>query len=140
MNRDLRRQVRERAGARCEYCHIAPPAYKAFCVDHVVARQHGGKTAPENLAFSCLHCNTHKGPNVAGVDQQTGQLVRLFDPRRDDWAQHFEWSGAILVGLTPIGRTTIQVLAINEPAFLEVREILLSERPEDQAPRARPPA
>ena len=63
------------------------------------------------------------------MDRQTGQLLRLFDPRKDDWAQHFEWSGAILVGLTSIGRTTIQVLAINEPAFLEVREILLREQP-----------
>ena len=63
------------------------------------------------------------------MEQQTGQLVRLFDPRKDDWAQHFEWSGAILAGLTPIGRTTIQVLAINELSFLEVREILLKEQP-----------
>jgi hypothetical protein len=94
----------------------------------VVARQHGGKTSPDNLAFSCLHCNAHKGPNVAGTDQQTGQLVRLFDPRRDDWTEHFAWSGATLIGLTPIGRVTIQVLAINEPAFLEVRHILLLEQ------------
>ena len=128
MNREIRRQVRERAGARCEYCRIAPPAYKAFCIDHVVARQHGGKTALDNLAFSCLHCNAHKGPNVAGTDQQTGQLVRLFDPRQDDWSEHFAWSGATLIGLTAIGRATIHVLAINEPAFLEVREILLRER------------
>lgn len=86
------------------------------------------KPALNNLAFSCLHCNAHKGPNVAGTDQQTGQLVRLFDPRKDSWAEHFAWSGATLTGLTAIGRATIQVLAINEPAFLEVREILLIEQ------------
>jgi 5-methylcytosine-specific restriction endonuclease McrA len=128
VNREIRRQVRERAEARCEYCHIAPPAYKAFCIDHVVARQHGGTTALENLAFCCLHCNAHKGPNLAGTDQHTGQLVRLFDPRKDDWAEHFAWSRATLIGLTAIGRATIHVLAINEAAFLEVRQILLIEQ------------
>jgi hypothetical protein len=34
----------------------------SFHVDHIVARQHGGETARENLALSCLHCNYRKGP------------------------------------------------------------------------------
>ncbi len=72
---------------------------QSFCIDHVIARQHGGKTALDNLAFSCLHCNALKGPNVAGTDQQKGQLVRLFDPRKDDWTEHFAWSGAMLIGI-----------------------------------------
>src|ERR1022692_3270768 len=93
-----------------------------------MARQHGGLTVPENLAFSCLHCNRHKGPNIAGRDQLTGQLVRLFHPRTDIWRDHFKWAGAVLVGLTAIGRTTVNVLAINEPDFLAVREALVREQ------------
>jgi hypothetical protein len=31
----------------------------------------------ENLAFACYHCNLHKGPNLSGIDQDSGALVRL---------------------------------------------------------------
>jgi hypothetical protein len=52
------------------------------------------------LALACFACNNHKGPNIAGVDQNTGDVIRLFHPRRDNWEEHFEWRGASLVGRT----------------------------------------
>src|SRR5208282_2394935 len=94
-----------------------------FHVDHIIARQHGGSTVLENLALACLHCNRHKGPNIAGTDPKTGELVRLFHPRMDEWNGHFEWTGATLAGRTAIGRVTIHVLAINGPDFLALREV-----------------
>jgi hypothetical protein len=51
-------------------------------VDHIIARQHDGATTIDNLALACLHCNRHKGPNIAGRDVATGDLVRLFHPRQ----------------------------------------------------------
>jgi len=99
-----------------------------FHVDHIIARQHGGRSVLENLAFSCLHCNRHKGPNIAGRDPTTGELSRLFHPRRDQRNDHFEWVGSELIGKTAIGRITIQVLAINAPDFRAVREALMKER------------
>jgi len=51
----------------------------------------------------------------------------LFHPRQDRWANHFAWRGAELIGLTPIGRTTIRVLAINDPIMIETREALAVE-------------
>ena len=93
-----------------------------------VARQHGGLTVLENLALACLHCNRHKGPNIAGADPNTGELVRLFHPRLDHWNEHFEWAGAELAGRTTVGRVTIHVLAINDADFLAVREALVEER------------
>ena len=102
--------------------------YKSpFQIDHIIARQHGGESSVENLAFSCYHCNTHKGPNVAGLDTDTGEVVRLFHPRSDLWAEHFQWSGARLVGLTAVGRVTIHVLAINDPDYVAVRLALIDE-------------
>ena len=98
-----------------------------FHIDHVIARQHGGQTVFSNLALACLHCNRHKGPNIAGRDPDTGKLVRLFDPREHHWIDHFDWAGAELVGKTSIGRTTIGVLGINDPDFLAVREALMEE-------------
>ncbi|MCI0358284.1 MAG: HNH endonuclease [Planctomycetaceae bacterium] len=122
----LERAVWQRAGSACEYCHLAQIFDPLpFQLDHVIARQHGGQTTEENLALSCLFCNKHKGPNIAGIDPQSRRLVRLFHPRRDKWSRHFQWSGAILVGRTAIGRATIEVLAINHPQNVALRRALI---------------
>jgi hypothetical protein len=92
-----------------------------FSVDHIVAAQHGGETEANNLALACLHCNRHKGPNIAGLDSETGGIVRLYNPRTDAWSAHFEWRGAELIGRTPIGRATVRVCAINAPDIIAVR-------------------
>ena len=84
-----------------------------FQIDHIIATQHEGATEPSNLALACPHCNRHKGPNIAGLDAVTGQLVRLFHPRRDRWSDHFSLDGAHIAGKTPTGRATVQVLAMN---------------------------
>jgi hypothetical protein len=96
-------------------------------MDHIIAAKHAGPTTLENLALSCFYCNTYKGPDLSGLDPQTGALTRLFHPRRDRWADHFRWNGAQLVGLTAIGRTTIQVLRINRVDALTVRQSLQQE-------------
>ena len=126
MNRDLAQSVRERAVERCEYCHIRESALQLrFQIDHIIAEQHGGETALENLAFACPRCNRYKGPNIAGVDSQSGQLVRLFNPRTDDWIEHFQLVGHRLVGHTAIGRATVQVLAMNAEELVSFRMALL---------------
>jgi hypothetical protein len=79
------------------------------------------------LALACLHCNLHKGPNIAGLDPATGQLTPLFHPRTEQWLDHFEWRGPVLVGRTAIGRTTIATLALNMPEFVATRAALLDE-------------
>jgi hypothetical protein len=96
-------------------------------VDHVIARQHGGQMVLENLALACLHCNLHKGPNIAGRDPVSEKLIALFHPRRERWRDHFEWRGAELAGKTLTGEVTVRLLAINDPDFLTVREALLAE-------------
>jgi hypothetical protein len=99
MNRVLLEDLQILAGNRCDYCRI-PAAFDPlpFQVDHIIAQQHGGETVLDNLAWSCLHDNKHKGPNIAGIDPVTKDLVALFHPRRQRWDRHFFWSGAILVG------------------------------------------
>ena len=124
----LREAVRQRAGFRCEYCQFPEPfAELRFQVDHVVPQQHGGQTTAAKLAFSCLRCNKHKGPNLSGIDAVTGQIVRLFNPRADDWAEHFQWDGSRLGGRTPVGRATVNVLQINRADAVLVREALMEE-------------
>jgi hypothetical protein len=129
MNEWLKNQVRDRAGSRCEYCQIhqdQEPFY-TFPVDHIIAQQHRGSTVLDNLCLSCFRCNSHKGPNIASIDPATSEMSPLYHPRHDVWNEHFEWHGAELVGLTPIGRATVEVLAVNHPDHVLLREALISE-------------
>jgi len=129
VNPALVQEVRSRAYNRCEYCGIPFPDYRLpFQIDHIIARRHGGSSEADNLALCCLHCNRHKGPNIAGRDTETGDVVRLFHPRRDVWREHFRLNGAVVGGLTAVGRTTVHVLAMNEPEFLAARQALIRER------------
>jgi hypothetical protein len=86
-----------------------------------------GSSEADNLALCCLHCNRHKGPNIAGHDTATGDIVRLYHPRRDIWSEHFQLDGTVVVGLTAIGRVTVRVLAMNEPEFLAARRALIQD-------------
>jgi len=127
MSRMLRQLVRDRAGARCEYCRLpdsAVPAYP-FHIEHVLAKQHGGVDDPDNRCWSCHRCNLHKGPNLSGRDPLTGNVVRLFHPRHQSWNRHFEWLGPILVGRTQTGRATVAVLNINAHRRVELRQRLI---------------
>lgn len=97
MDAGLRDQVWHRAGGRCEYCHLTQEFdVLPFQVDHVVPRKHGGPTLLENLTLSCLPCNARKGPNLAGLDPESGVVVSLFNPRTQAWGGAFrvEWSSA----------------------------------------------
>lgn len=118
-----RRQVRERAGDRCEYCRIPQPAQPLarFHIEHIIAQKHGGEDDLSNLALACHYCNVHKGPNLSGVDPEDGQVVPLFHPRRDIWDEHFAVDGGFIVGLTPTGRATVRVLEMNATERVELR-------------------
>lgn len=128
MDQSLAQAVRDRAGHACEYCQL-PQALSdgPFEIEHILARQHGGRTSLANTAYACLRCNKCKGPNIAGRDPKTRKLAPLFHPRRHKWARHFRWEGARLLGLTPIGRVTILVLAINDPLRVAFRQSLIDE-------------
>jgi hypothetical protein len=114
-----------RAAGRCEYCHT-PAEFLSLDlqVEHVIARQHGGNTIDDILAMACATCNLFKGPNLAGMDPVTGELTRLFNPRRDEWLAHFVCRRDRIIGRTPVGRTTARVLNMNNPSALTLRRSL----------------
>lgn len=128
MDRELEAQVWQRAAHCCEYCRF-PECYAElpFEIDHVIAKKHRGESVAENLALACFFCNSYKGPNIAGIDPVTDANTPLFHPRRDLWNSHFRWNDARLVGLTAVGRTTIDVLRINHPDAVAVRTSLIEE-------------
>jgi hypothetical protein len=125
---DVIRHVRERAAGRCEYCLLRSSLHPApFQIDHIIAKQHGGVDDLGNLALACIHCNRYKGPNVAGIDSETGELTRLFHPRTDQWNHHFRRRGAEIAALSAIGRVTMSVLFMNDPEVVWLRSTLASD-------------
>jgi hypothetical protein len=124
----VRRLVWERAGRRCEYCQMSQDYDPAtFEVDHVVPEKMDGESVVENLALACFKCNNHKGPNIAGIDSNSGNKAFLFDPRKDVWGDHFSWDGPRLIGLTSAGRATVDLLQINVGHRVGHRRQLIAE-------------
>ena len=97
-----------------------------FEIDHIIARKHRGRTVAGNLAVSCWYCNVYKGANLTGRDPATGKVTRLYHPRRHKWGYHFRFDGAMLIGRTAMGRTTIDVLWMNRPQLVALRDILMA--------------
>jgi hypothetical protein len=93
-------------------------------IDHVIAEKHGGKTKTDNLAFACWRCNRHKGSDLGSFDPETEEFSLLFNPRTQDWSEHFTLQGEQIIGLTPEGRTTIKLLQLNsEERIIERRSL-----------------
>lgn len=128
MDAGLRTLVCQRAGDRCEYCRLRQDhSPLSLQIEHIIAKQHGGNDDPGNLALSCDRCNAYKGPNLSGIDPETNQLVSLFNPRTQNWQEHFFLDGAMIAGLTPIGRATLRVLNMNAPRRVRLRAALLAQ-------------
>src|SRR4051812_49886467 len=118
--------VRQRAADRCEYCQrrqFDSPLIP-LQMEHIVPLKHGGDDGLDNLALACADCNLRKSSDLAGLDPETLALTPLFHPRKDRWEDHFRWEGLRIQGITPIGRTTVQVLSMNSPARLRARRHL----------------
>lgn len=130
MDEQLRAQVRQRAADCCEYCRLPQSAlpFATFHIEHIIAEQHGGSDELPNRALCCARCNLSKGPNLSGIDSETGAIVTLFNPRTDKWHDHFEYRGALIVGRTPTGRATVHVLNMNEDRRVKLRASLLQSR------------
>jgi hypothetical protein len=92
---------------------LAAPFF-SFHIEHIRARQHGGGDELSNLAFAGPDCNAKKGPNIATVSPDTGEIVELFDPRKHVCQEHFVHVGAEIVGISGIGRATVRLLDMNE--------------------------
>ena len=114
----LRLLVEARANGRCEYCRRFQDLIgdSFFEVEHIIPLARGGRTMPTNLAFACRRCNLLKGIAITAFDQRTRQVVRLFNPRTDQWNVHFRRSRDLLriLGRTAIGRATVACLRLND--------------------------
>ena len=114
--------VEARAQGRCEYCRMHQALQGAtFHVEHIRPRSRGGSLGLDNLAWCCPSCNLHKSDRVEAPDPDSGRMTPLFNPRAQNWREHFYWDRFRLMARTPTGRATLQTLDLNHPRRLLVR-------------------
>jgi len=118
--------VAERANHRCEYCQAPEVVFNfPFEVEHIVPLARQGANDATNLALACRSCNLRKGWRVSGTTSGGDREVRFFNPREDQWSEHFGVdveSGEIL-GKTPVGKVTAAYLAMNSSAQVAARKL-----------------
>lgn len=125
----LKSLVYNRAAGLCEYCKSpANISSQPFVVEHILPKSKGGTEDEANYALSCQGCNNFKYNKTEGFDAITGEPVPLFHPREQVWTDHFHWSDDVLevIGLTAIGRVTIEELRLNRDELKNLRELLAS--------------
>lgn len=125
----MRDLVFMRDGGRCQYCRLAQHGHGAtFHIDHVHPRSRGGPTSADNLVLQCPNCSLRKADKIAATDPDTAQSVPLFHPLQQAWDEHFRLqSEGTCVGVTPIGRATVDALQMNAtiPRFARACQIML---------------
>jgi hypothetical protein len=94
-------------------------------VEHIIAEKHGGETVAENLALACPYCNRFKGSDIGSLDPATGILTLFYNPRTQEWSEHFQLNEVQIVPITPEGRVTVQILQLNHPGRVEERQHLI---------------
>ena len=124
--KELRERVAAQARYRCGYCLTAQAIVgEPMEIDHLIPESLDGMTEEANLWLACGACNSHKSNRIAGRDPESGKMVRLFDPRRQIWAEHFRWNerGDEIIGLTAAGRATVATLQLNRALLVEARQL-----------------
>jgi 5-methylcytosine-specific restriction endonuclease McrA len=98
----LRKQVTDRADAKCEYCKFPQAlSFFTFEMEHIISEKHDGETTFDNLALACPPCNRSKGSDLGSIEN------------------------ASIVPLTAEGRVTEKIFQFNHPDRLSERDYLL---------------
>ena len=118
--------MRPRGQGLCEHCRSCMDyTGHQFTVDHITPESQGGTNHLDNLCFCCFWRNSYKQARMAIRDPLTKRVARLFNPRTDNWGDHFRWSPTTtrVIGRTAVGRATIRALRLNRPSLVKGRRI-----------------
>lgn len=129
MNRisdELKSKIRRQAKNRCGYC-LTPQEIVSmtFEMEHLRPVADGGTDDEENLWLACRNCNGFKHAKTGAVDPITNAKVSIFNPRTQNWHEHFEFSQdeTEIIGKTPTGRATVIALRLNYEQAVNARKI-----------------
>lgn len=71
--------------------------------------------------YDCRMCSLRKWAKDSATDPDTGELAGLYNPRTQQWTDHFRWAGVMVIPLTDSGRVTVATLAMNRSIMLSIR-------------------
>lgn len=122
-----RQQVQKRAKGCCEYCKSQDKfSSSSFSIEHIYPQSLGGSDDLKNLAWACQGCNNTKFTKIEVLDVVSNSIVPLFNPRLDDWNEHFQWNEdcSLMIGKTAKGRATVSALKVNRDSVVNLRNVL----------------
>lgn len=125
ISQNLRSQIEAIDRKCCCYCLTTEAnSGMPMTIDHIQPTSKGGLNTIENLCLACRTCNEYKSGNTEVVDPLTGELVSLFNPRQQNWQEHFRWNydASHIEGLTAIGRATVISLRMNNAVIVSTRK------------------
>ena len=129
LNQEVRTLVAKRADYLCEYCLISEQDTILGCaIDHIISIKHGGKSDPDNLAYCCVYCNRFKGSDIGSIILEKKEFVRFYNPRWDNWGEHFKLNNSTIEFLTNIGQVTARILGFNDQPRLLERQLLIDKK------------
>lgn len=116
ISQDLDDRIRCQAKNRCGYC-LNPQELMPYKleIEHIHPKGLDGATIEENLWLAWRECNAHKARKIEAIDSLTDRTVKIFNPRKQDWHEHFEFSQdqTEIIGKTACGRATVECLQMN---------------------------
>jgi len=128
-SKKIRDKVRQNAGNRCGYC-LSQQRYVLgpLEIEHIIPQAAGGSDDEENLWLACRLYNNYKHVQTKGVDPLSQATVKLFNPRKQIWSDHFQWEdgGVRIQGKTACGRATVIALQLNNIIAVTVRRAWIS--------------
>ncbi len=122
----LRDKIRLAANNCCGYCkspqHLIPMPFE---IEHFLPIAEGGTNDEENLWLACRVCNSFKHAKTFATDPQTNKKTTFYNPRKQVWAEHFEFSDdkTEIIGKTACGRTTVIALKLNNSLSVKMRRL-----------------
>ena len=124
-SKKLDEEIRNEAKNRCGYCLGEQKYIFAWLeIEHIFPRAKGGKSDKENLWLACSFCNTYKSSQTVITDPKTKRKVLLFNPRYQNWENHFEFDNdnATIIGKKMCGRATVIAFKMNNDLALVTRK------------------
>lgn len=125
ISEELKTKIGKSAKNRCGYCLINQEIYPLKLeIEHILPLAEGGDDKEENLWLACRSCNSYKHKKTEAIDEISGQIVKIFNPRTQNWKEHFKFSNdkTKIIGKTEIGRVTVSALKLNNNLSVDMRK------------------
>jgi 5-methylcytosine-specific restriction endonuclease McrA len=102
----IRRGAKDRCGYRQSPQHLIPIPFE---IEHILPKSKDGTSEEENLWLACRVCNSFKHAKTHAIDPLTNIEAEIFNPRKQAWSEHFEFSQdhTEILGKTACGRATV---------------------------------